>query len=216
MHLFNLLVLEFLNTLYMIAVSAFLTLLFGLPLGTWLALLQREGGGVVYKTTATLVNFVRATPFAIFIILVMPLTRMIVGTTIGTTAAIVPLALGSIPFFARQVQATLASLANQKFELAFTCQATTWQTISHILIPESLPSLVRDFTLTVVTLISYSALAGIVGGGGLGKLAIQYGYQRYDFPMMFWTLAVLVLLVGCVQYVGECLAGQIEKKRGLR
>jgi D-methionine transport system permease protein len=216
MSLANLLAIEFLNTFYMIFVSATITLAAGLPLGTWLTLLQRDGGGLLYKSIGTVVNFLRATPFAIFIILVMPLTRLIVGTTIGTTAAIVPLALGAIPFFARQVQATLASTSEKKFELAITCHASTWQLICFILIPESLPALIRDFTLTVVTLISYSALAGIVGGGGLGKLAIQYGYQRYDLSMMFWTLLLLVSLVGGVQFIGEKLAIGIERKRGLR
>lgn len=207
---------ELFSTLYMVLVSGLFTFFLGLPLGASMLLLKRGGPSFLYKFLSFVINFTRATPFAIFIIMVMPLTRLIIGTSIGTTASIVPLTLGAIPVFARQVQATLSSLSEKKFELAYVLGATTWQTISKILIPEALPSLVRDYTLTFVTLISYSALAGIIGGGGLGKLAIQYGYQRYDMPMMMITLFLLVGLVGASQYFGETLAAQIEKRRGLK
>lgn len=216
---FDRLILETLNTLYMVGVSSLITLLFGLPLGLLLYFLDHKlffKNRLLYFPIALLVNFARATPFAIFIIVVIPLTRALVGTTLGTTASIVPLSLGAIPFFARLVEGTCKSTRTELIELCCVYNHSKVYALWHLVVLEKLPQIIRDFTQTVVTIISYSALAGLIGGGGLGKVAIQYGYQRYDFQTMSITLALLLLIVQLAQWGGECMARVIEKKRGLR
>lgn len=216
--IYTLVPLELLNTIYMVIVSAFFATLFGLPFG--IVLYQTHKRGLTPQRTlqrclGTIANIGRAIPFAILIVAIIPFTRLIVGTSIGTTASIVPLTIAAIPFFARIVEAALAEVDRRVIEAALVMGSTTWQIVTKVLLPEALPGLVRGVTLTMVTLIGYSALAGLVGGGGLGKLAIQYGYQRFNGGLMLMTLVVLLLLVEAVQWTGSYIAHRMMRNRGL-
>lgn len=208
---------ELLNTLYMVGVSAFFAFLIGLPIGIILRLTDRGGlkeNRWIYQTLGVLVNIGRAIPFAILIVAIFPFTRWIVGTSIGTTASIVPLTLAAAPFLARVVEASLKEIDKPVIEAALVMGSTTRQLVQKIFIPEALPSIINGVTLTVVNLIGYSAMAGLVGGGGLGKVAIQYGYQRFNGFLMFVTLVVILLLVELVQWIGSGVAQAVLKKRG--
>ena len=208
---------ELLGTLYMVALSTFFALLFGLPLGILLRLTDVGGlaeSPVLHKTLGTLVNIGRSIPFAILIIAIFPFTRLIVGTSIGTTAAIVPLTIAAIPFVARVIESALKEIDSALIEAAQVMGSTTSQVVGKVLLPEALPSIIQGITLTVVNLIGYSAMAGLVGGGGLGKVAIQYGYQRFNGFLMFTTLILLVILVEGVQTLGNALTKIILHRRG--
>ncbi|NGX55167.1 MAG: D-methionine transport system permease protein MetI [Chlamydiae bacterium] len=209
--------LELLNTLYMVFASAFFAILIGLPLGIILTLTSRGGlkaRGWLYQTLGIIVNIGRSIPFAILMIAIIPFTRLIVGTSIGTTAAIVPLSIAAAPFFARLVESTLSEIDVEMVDAALVMGSSTSQVVTKVLLPESLPSLVNGVTLTIVNLIGYSAMAGLVGGGGLGKVAIQYGYQRFNGFLMVETLIILLLLVEAIQWVGNGFTNHINKKRG--
>ena len=209
--------LEFLNTLYMVFASTFFAILIGLPLGIILTLTSRGGLKArrwLYQTLGIIVNIGRSIPFAILMIAIIPFTRLIVGTSIGTTAAIVPLSIAAAPFFARLVEAALSDIDAEMVDAALVMGSTTSQVVTKVLLPESLSSLVNGVTLTIVNLIGYSAMAGLVGGGGLGKVAIQYGYQRFNGFLMVETLIILLLLVEVIQWIGNGFAHHINKKRG--
>ena len=152
----------------------------------------------------------RSIPFIILMVAIIPLTRWIVGTSIGTIAAIVPLSLCAIPFFARLTETALQEVPASLIEASQAMGASNWQIIWHVLIPEGLPTLVRGITLTAVTLVGYSAMAGAIGGGGLGDLAIRYGYQRFEAGLMVATIVVLIVLVQLMQYIGDTLAAQLS------
>lgn len=210
--------LELLNTLYMVAVSSLLALIIGLPLGVILYQTQRGSltpSRIVHVVLGIIVNIGRSIPFAILIVAIIPFTRLVVGTSIGTTASIVPLTIAAFPFYSRIVEASLSEVDRTLVSAAIVMGSSSWQVVSKVLLPESLPGLIRGLTLTVVTLIGYSALAGLVGGGGLGKLAIQYGYQRFNGGLMAVTLVVLLVLVEIVQGVGNAIAHAVQKRRGL-
>jgi D-methionine transport system permease protein len=209
--------LQFLNTLYMVFASAIFASLLGLPIGIILFLTdkgQLKEHTVLYKSISTIVNIGRSFPFAILMIALIPFTRWIVGTSLGTTAAIVPLSLAAAPFIARIVENSLKEIDRHLIEAVLVMGASSWQIIVKVLLPEALPSLVSGCTLTVINLIGYSAMAGLVGGGGLGQVAIQYGYNRFNSFIMVLTVILLILIVEGVQWAGNACIRSILKKRG--
>ena len=197
------------ETIYIVFISSTISIMLGAGLGILLFLTRQKqalANAKVNRTLGLIVNIARSVPFIILMISILPLTRLIVGTTIGTNAAIVPLTLAAIPFFARVCENALSEVPYGLIETANAMGANTNQLIFKILIPESLPSLIRGITLTVIALIGYSTMAGAVGGGGLGELAINYGYQRFDVIVTLETVVVLIFLVQIVQYTGDYLA----------
>ncbi|MDD2556586.1 MAG: ABC transporter permease [Syntrophaceticus sp.] len=204
------------ESIYMVVLSTLLSYLVGLPLGVILVATS-EGHIVENKSVNTvlgsIVNAVRSVPFIIFLILIIPLTRLIVGTPIGTIASIVPLTLAAIPFVARLVETSLKEIEWGLIEAALSMGANAWQVITKVLLPEAMPSLSLGVAITTINLVGYSAMAGIVGGGGLGTLAYYYGYQRYENGIMWITVIVLVVLVQLVQMLGDSLAAKISNKR---
>jgi len=204
------------ETLYMVIISTFFSYLFGLPLGVILVttsdghILENRG---INRVLGAVVNATRSIPFIIFLILLIPLTRLIVGTSIGTVASIVPLTLAAIPFVARLVETSLKEIDWGLIEAALSMGASAWQVIYKVLIPEAKPSLILGVAITAINLIGYSAMAGIVGGGGLGTLAYYYGYQRYETPVMWATVIVLIFMVQGIQMLGDTLAAKVINKR---
>lgn len=208
---------EFLNTLYMVFASAFFSLIIGLPLGVILMITsvgQFAENKKIYSVLSTIVNIGRSFPFAILIVALIPFTRFIIGTSLGTTASIVPLTIAAIAFVARIVEVALMSVSKQVIEAAIVMGSKPIDIITKVLLQEALSPLVLGFTNVIVTLIGYSALAGIMGGGGLGKIAIQYGYYQFNVFLMVTTVIVLIILVQLVQLLGNKIAENIDKKRG--
>jgi D-methionine transport system permease protein len=202
------------ETLYMTAAATVLVLLAGLPLGVLLVVTDRGGlweRPALSRVLGTLVNVGRSVPLIILMVAIVPLTRLLVGTTIGTTAAIVPLVVAAIPFMGRIVEQSLREVEYGKVEAAVAMGSTHRQVILRVLIPEALPSLVRGVALMVISLLGYSAMAGAVGGGGLGDLAVKYGYMRFRTDVMLGCLVVLLLLVQLVQLVGDGLASRFDR-----
>lgn len=209
--------LELWNTLYMVACSALIAILFGLPLGVILTITDRghlKENLWLHQALGSIVNVGRSFPFAILMVALIPLTRWIVGTSLGTTASIVPLSIAAIPFMARLVEASLKEVDKGMIEAAIVMGSTPWQIIRKVLIPESLPSLILASTTTIINLIGYSAMAGTMGGGGLGKIAIQYGYQRFNILLMIVTVIILIILVQMIQVIGHRWASHLNFKRG--
>lgn len=202
-----------LETLYMVFVSAFFALLIGLPLGIILFITEK---GTLYKILSTIVNIGRSFPFAILLIALIPFTRWIIGTSLGTTASIVPLAIAAAPFVARLVESALQGVSNSLIEAATVMGSKPSQVICKVLLPEALPTLILNYTTAIVSLVGYTAMAGLVGGGGLGAVAIQYGYQRFDGVIMFWTVVLLIIIVQLIQWAGNSWANALLKKRGLK
>lgn len=201
------------QTIYMVGVSSFLSALFGIPLG--ILLISTRSGGILEnkmlnKSLGAIVNAIRSIPFIILLVAIIPFTRLIVGTSIGTTAAIVPLTIGAIPFVARIVENALEEVSPGLIEAGLAMGATPLQIINKIQIPEALASIINGITVTVVTLVNYSAMAGAVGGGGLGDLAIRYGYQRFDLTVMVVTIIVLIVLVQLIQMLGDLIANKLS------
>jgi D-methionine transport system permease protein len=205
-----------LATLYMTLASAFIAYLFGLPLGVALVVTDPQG---IYprvhfnRVLGAIINIVRSVPFIILLIAVIPFTRLVVGTSIGSTASIVPLALGAIPFIARMVESSLKELDPGAVEAAQSMGASLAQIVSRVMLPECLPSLILGATITVITLIGYSAMAGTVGGGGLGDIAIRYGYYRYQNDLMVLTILLLLLIVQGFQSIGNRLSRKADRKQ---
>ena len=194
------------ETLYMVGVAALLTVLLGVPLGVLLTVTAPGGLAprpLLNRALGLVVNLGRALPFIILLVLVAPVTRGVVGTTIGSTAAIVPLTLGAIPFLARLVETSLREIAPGKVEAALSMGARRRDVVRTVLLPESRPSLVAGVTVTVVALISYSAMAGAVGGGGLGDFAIRFGYQQFRTDITLATVVLLLLVVQLLQWAGD-------------
>lgn len=195
------------ETLYMVAISTFLAVLLGLPLGTLLfSSAKIKPHPKLNRAIAGLINFSRSIPFIILLVALIPVTRFLVGTSIGINAAIVPLTLGAAPFFARLVDNIYRNLPRGLIETGFSMGTTSWQMIRHILLPEAIPALIQAITVTAITLVNYSAMAGTVGGGGLGDLAIRYGYQRFNLSIMLATVVLLVIIVQLLQAGGDKLA----------
>jgi D-methionine transport system permease protein len=215
--LWTLVPLELWNTIYMVVVSTAIAILVGLPLGIILTITDRghlKENLWIHQMLGSLVNIGRSFPFAILMVALIPLTRLIVGTSLGTTASIVPLSIAAIPFMARLVEAALKEVDKGIIEAAIVMGSTPWQIIKKVLIPESLPSLILAATTTIINLIGYSAMAGTMGGGGLGKIAIQYGYQRFNVVLMVATVLILIILVQAIQLLGHAWARHINFKRG--
>jgi ABC-type methionine transport system permease subunit len=203
----------FWQTIVMVLVATAFAVLGGLPLGVILFVTEKNrlwSKPTLHRILGAIVNAMRSIPFIILMVAIIPFTRLIVGTSIGTVAAIVPLSLCAIPFFARLTQTAIQEIPSSLIEASQSMGASTWQIIWHVLIPESLPSLVRAITLTAVTLVGYSAMAGAIGGGGLGDLAIRYGYQRFEVNVMIVTVVILILLVQLMQYAGDYIANKIS------
>ncbi len=199
------------ETIYIVFIASSLSIFLGFVVGMTLFLTQKKqsfANARINQGLGLIVNMARSMPFIILMISILPLTRLITGTTIGTNAAIVPLTLAAIPFFARVCESALAEVPYGLIETANSLGATTWQLISRVLLPESLPSLIRGMTLTIIALIGYSTMAGAVGGGGLGELAINYGYQRFNILVTFETVFILIVLVQFIQYSGDALAAR--------
>ncbi|MDM9384068.1 methionine ABC transporter permease [Chlorogloeopsis sp. ULAP01] len=204
-----------LETFYMVGISAVVAVVLGLPLG--LLLVMTSPSNVLYspklnQVLSAIVNTGRSFPFIILLVVLTPLTRFIVGTSIGSTAALVPLTLAAIPFFARIAETSILEVDKGLVEAAEAMGCNYWQIILKVLIPEALPSIVLGITILIVSLLNSSAMAGAVGGGGLGNLAIQYGYQRFDVGVMFTTIVVLIFLVQFIQLLGDLIARQFRKK----
>ena len=196
----------FFDTISMVGISALIALAAGIPIALFLVL--SAPGGIIeapktHRTVAAVVNGFRATPFIVLLVALLPLTRFLTGTTIGVTAAIVPLAISATPFFARIAEVSLREVDSGLIEAAQAMGCRRWHIVRHVLLPEALPGLVGGFTITVVTMIGASAMAGAVGAGGLGDLAIRYGYQRFDTTLMSVVIVVLVSIVCLVQFAGD-------------
>jgi len=207
------------DTLYMVFVSSAFALLIGLPLGVILFITSKNQFNEhtkIHKILGALVNIGRSFPFAILLIALIPFTRFIIGTSLGTTASIVPLSIAAAPYIARIVETSLQGISPNLIEAAVVMGSTPWQIICKVLIPEALPSLIFSFTVAVVNLVGDSAMAGLVGGGGLGTIAIQYGYQRFNSFLMFWTVVLLILIVQGIQWLGNKCANAFLKQRGLK
>ena len=203
------------QTLEMVFVSALFAVIVGLPLGVMLFITRNSHlfkRPVLHSTLGFVVNVVRSIPFIILLVAITPITRFIVGTSIGTTAAMVPLALSAIPFFARLVESAISEVSVGLIEAALSMGASTFQIIVHVLIPEARATLVRGITLMLITLVGYSAMAGAIGGGGLGNVAIMYGYERFEINIMIVTVVILIAMVQCFQLVGDYVAKQISNQ----
>ncbi len=197
------------QTIYMVFISSFVSVAIGLYLGVILFLAYKERlvlNKPLHVVLGFIVNVTRSVPFIILLISIIPFTRWIVGTSIGVNAAIIPLIVAAIPFYARVAEAALSEVSPGLLEAADAMGATRWQLVSKVLLPEALPGLVKGGTLTIIGLIGYSAMAGAVGGGGLGELAINYGYQRFDPWVMLETVVLLVVIVQLIQSYGDYLA----------
>lgn len=200
------------QTLYMVGASLLLSSILGIPLGVLLVITDK--GGIAEKVglnkiLAFVVNTVRSIPFIILLIFLLPVTRFIVGTTIGTTASIVPLTIAAIPFVGRIVETAIREVNPGVIEAAQAMGASVWQIICKVLLREALPSIVYGLTIITINLVGYSAMAGVIGGGGLGDLAIRYGYQRFNNQIMLIIVIVLIILVQLLQHLGDCLARKI-------
>ncbi|ACM01308.1 Binding-protein-dependent transport systems inner membrane component [Cereibacter sphaeroides KD131] len=199
----------------MVAVSGVLGTAFGLPLGVFLATSQRGellSAPLVNKVLGLVVNAARSVPFIILVVAIIPFTRALAGTSIGTTAAIVPLTVAAIPFIARLVENAIREVDSGLIEAARAMGATPFQIIRKVLIPEALPGIALGLTLALVSLIGYSAMVGAVGGEGLGDLGIRYGYQRFMPEVMAAVVVILVVLVQLVQSVGEGIARAVDRR----
>jgi D-methionine transport system permease protein len=205
------------NTIYMVFVSGLFAIMMGLPAGIILTITDKghvKENHLLHKILETTVNIGRSFPFAILMVALIPLTRWIVGTSLGTTAAIVPLTIAAAPFVARLIETSLTKVDRHILEAVIVMGSSTWQIVYKVLLAEALPSIVLDITLTLINLIGYSAMAGLVGGGGLGQVAIQYGYNRFNAFIMIATVLLLVLLVQSIQWIGSYISRSICKKRG--
>ena len=212
----NLLIKSFVETCYMVAASTIISTLIGLPLGVILTVTRK--GHILENTSVNailgaVVNATRSTPFIILMVAIIPLTRMIVGSSIGTTAAIVPLTISAAPFIARIIESSLLEIDPGVIEAAQAMGASPLQIINKVLLPEALHSIVLGVTLAIISLIGYSAMAGALGGGGLGDLAIRYGYQRFRVDIMIATVVVLIAQVQIVQSCGNYISKKLNKNK---
>ncbi len=205
-----------LETLYMVTVSTLVASILGFPLGVILVMTEESGLMPIPRLNqllGTVVNVLRSFPFIILMIVLFPLSRWVVGTTIGTTATIVPLAIGAAPLVGRIVESSLKEVNKGVIEASKAMGSTNYQIITKVLIPESLPSLVLGTTLTIISIIGYSAMAGAIGGGGLGDLAIRYGFHRFQTDVLMAAVVVMILMVQIVQATGNAIARKLSKTR---
>ncbi|MDY3867804.1 MAG: methionine ABC transporter permease [Pyramidobacter sp.] len=202
-----------LETLYMVSMSSVFALILGAPLGILLTLTEKGGlkeNPALYRALDSLINVLRSFPFIILMIVLFPLSRLIVGTTIGTTATIVPLSIAAAPFAARVVQSSLKEVDKGVVEAALAMGSDSFTIVRKVLIPEARPALVSGITLTVINIVSYSAMAGAIGGGGLGDLAIRYGFHRFRSDVL---IAAVIVIVQGIQWIGNRIAASLSKNR---
>ena len=203
------------ETLQMVAVAGLLTLLFGLPIALLLIVTGR--GGVceapgLHRIVGWTVNAFRSTPFIILLVALIPVTRLLVGTSIGLWAAVVPITVAATPYFSRIAEVGLREIDPGLIEAAEAMGARNWQIVWHVLLPEGLPAIIGGFTVTLVSVTGMSAMAGVVGGGGLGDLAIRYGYQRFDTTVMVSVIVILIAMVSIIQYAGNRLSSALNHR----
>ncbi len=204
------------DTLYVTILSTLFAVIIGLPLG--MVLVAGEEGGIrplpkpLMKALNVVINLLRSVPFLILIVMVIPLTRLIVGTSVGTVASIVPLVVAAFPFVARLVEGSLREVNPNIIETAQSMGATPLQILLRVMLPESVPSLINNFTLAITTIMGYTAMSGAIGGGGLGKIAIMIGYNRYKYAVLYAAVIVLVILVQVFQSIGTRLAVKCDKR----
>ena len=211
----NLLFKSLAETLYMLSVSAIIAAIIGIPLGILLVVTEKNGilvCPVLNKPLAFAINMVRSIPFIILMVAIILFTRMVAGTSIGTTAAIVPLTIAAIPYTARMVETSIREIPFGLIEAAESMGASPYQIIKKVLIPEALPSIIENMTVVIVSLIGSSAMAGAIGGGGLGDLAIRYGYQRFQADVMIATIIVLIIIVQLIQFIGSTWSRKTDKR----
>lgn len=205
-----------LETIYMTFLSTFVAYVIGLPLGVLLVTSESNGISPLPKLNKALnlvVNVVRSVPFLILLVAVLPFTRFVVGTTIGSTATVVPLVIASAPFIARLVESSMQEVERGVIEAAVSMGCSPFQIITKVMIPESVPSLIMGAAIATTTILSYSAMAGFVGGGGLGDIAIRYGYNRYEYDIMIVTVVILVIIVQVAQEIGTKIAKKKDKRK---
>lgn len=210
----NLLYKATLETLYMSLVSTILAFIIGLGLAVILILTKKGGLAqniAIYRTLDIIVNTLRSFPFIILMIVLFPLTKLIIGTSIGTSAAIVPLTIGSAPFIARLIEAAMLEVDKGVIEVAMSFGASRFQIIFKVQLREALPAIINALTLTLIMIIGFSAMAGTVGGGGLGDVAVRYGYQRFKPDVMIYTVIILILLVQIIQSLGDFAYKKLKK-----
>ena len=203
------------DTLYMTLVATFFSYVFGLIMGVALVICRKAGirpNALVYGVLDVVVNLTRSFPFLILMIAVIPFTRFLVGTTIGNNATVVPLVLAAAPFVARLVESSLLEVDAGVVEAAQSMGASTWQIITKVLLPEALPSLINGSAVSAITILGYSAMSGAVGGGGLGTLAIMYGYNRYQTDIMVMTVVLLIIIVQAFQSFGNWATRRSDKR----
>lgn len=200
------------ETLEMVLASGLISVLGGLPLAV-LLIVTAPGGlrplPALSRALALAIDAVRAVPFMILLVLLIPLTRLIAGTALGTGAAIVPLAIAAVPYFARIAEVSLREVDQGLVDAVRAMGGTRWMTVRYVLLPEALPGLISGFTVTLITLVGASAMAGVIGAGGLGDLAIRYGYQRFNTTVMLSVVAVLIVMVTILQWIGNRLARRL-------
>ena len=204
------------ETLYVTILSTFFAIIIGVPLGILLVTGEKKGirplPGVLMKFLNIIINLLRSIPFLILMILVIPLTRAIVGTSVGTVATIVPLVIAAFPFIARLAETSLREVNPNLIEMAQSMGASPIQIVFKVMLPESVPSLISNLTTAITTILGYTAMSGIIGGGGLGKIAINYGYYRYKYLVMILAVILLILLVQIFQSVGTKLTIKCDKR----
>ena len=205
-----------LQTLYMVSISTIVSLILGFPLGLLLVITEKDNIWPKPKFNKVLngiINVLRSIPFIILMIVVFPLSKLIVGKIIGTTATIVPLSIAAAPFVARIMEGSIREIDRGVIEMSQSIGSTVWETIRYVLIPESLPSIVSGITLIIINIIGYSAMAGAIGGGGLGEVAIRYGlYKSGEKHIMYIALILIIILVQIIQFVGNKIMFKIDKK----
>jgi D-methionine transport system permease protein len=205
----------FFDTLTMVGISTVIALVVGIPLAVFLVL-SAPGGLIEAPRTnralGAVINGFRATPFVVLMVALLPFTRLITGTTIGVWAAIVPLSISATPFFARIAEVSLREVDHGLIEAAQAIGCRRWHIIRHVLLPEALPGLVGGFTITIVSVIGASAMAGVIGAGGLGDVAIRYGYQRFDTTVMLTVIAILIVIVCLVQFAGDLAVRRLRAR----
>lgn len=204
------------ETVYATLLSTLFAIIIGLPLGMILVAGEKGGirplPGLLMKILNVVINLLRSVPFIILMVMVIPLTRAIIGTSVGTVASIVPLTIAAFPFVARLVESSLREVNPNIIETAQSMGATPLQILLKVMLPESVPSLITNFTLAITTIMSYTAMSGAVGGGGLGMIAITYGYQRYRYAILYAAVVVLVVVVQVIQSFGTWLATKCDKR----
>ena len=204
-----------LDTLQMTVISTIMAMIIGIPLGVVLVVTSKGHileNAALNKILGAIINATRSIPFIILMVAIIPFTRMVVGTSIGTTAACVPLTLAAIPFLARLVETSIKDIQFGVIEAAQSMGASPFQIIRKVLLPEALPTIIDNVTVLIVNLIGYSAMAGAIGGGGLGDIAIRYGYQRFQGDIMLATIIILIIMVQVIQMIGDGLSKAMNKK----